>query len=1095
MNSLILHRHLADLRRRWTLRTWVRGGLAGLGLAAGAVLLLVLLAALGLVPGVARPTLRWLPLGALLLPLAGAAFVVIARAPSDRRLALRLDETDPELKQGAVTLLELPADHPYADSIRARVEGRLVPEADWSARFPGRLSGEGTRALSTLGLLAVALVVVGIQGGPGAVWTVWGSPPGSASLAGVSVPGDRSDPGAVEELGDLSDRLVVTVRPPSYTGLPERRADLDSGVDALAGSVLHLSLPLPAGGDAPELRRVRPEAGSSAEGIEWTPFERGEPGEWTAEFGLDAGDRGVVLRLGDEWILPVRVRTDDPPEVELLEPTRDLVLATGTGEVTLRARARDAFGIESFELGWMHTRGSGESFDFRDGRIRWDAVEEQDDGTLEGRLTLDLESMGMGPGDVLHLRALARDGNLVTGPGEGVSRTRQLRVIREGDEMAVDALIGLPVDVEQEPVLSQRMILLMTEELVAAAPSMEPAEVRTEALRIGREQNRLRTRIGEEVFSRATGAMEEVVLHLGVEFDPHGGRVGVDASADQVRHDHDVADDHDHAADSAAADSAAAAATRGSRYGVASIFDPSSRQAAAADTATEVGPPGGDHHDHDHGDSRGARLDFGAGENLEPLFMGRPGELPTGFGELEALGHDHDGNPILSVNRPLLEIYNAMWESERYLGLIDPDASTPHQIEALDGLQALRENTRVFPRGRVTVPPVDVTGVRGTGEVDDASPTARTPGQPRPSSSARLGELDRLLLQLSAAGAAEGSSEATTSGPTESSAVREPPERTAAARTAAPTAEEPAVNAGNLHEFAISLLEDPLVPADISAAVVRASRLWQRGEPDAAVELLQDTRREWAPSTRGRAGRFVEGPEPSLLLPLADPGVGGEAPAGTRPGSGADVEAPPFVFATLRYESGNWDSAPLVPQNLIHSLAQYTEIPVAPEGVVVDLSSDEIFRYPVLYLTGHLPVRFSDAEARNLERYVRMGGFVFMDDHNHDIDGAFHRTATAELARIFGDDALEPLPGDHELYRSFFQFEDGPPTTSHELSGWGDGLIHPELHAVMVDGRIGVLYSNKDYSSEWSYHAVNKRFLAVDNTRFGVNLLLYALTR
>ena len=26
-----------------------------------------------------------------------------------------------------------------------------------------------------------------------------------------------------------------------------------------------------------------------------------------------------------------------------------------------------------------------------------------------------------------------------------------------------------------------------------------------------------------------------------------------------------------------------------------------------------------------------------------------------------------------------------------------------------------------------------------------------------------------------------------------------------------------------------------------------------------------------------------------------------------------------FVFATLRYASGNWDSAPLVPSNLIHS--------------------------------------------------------------------------------------------------------------------------------------------------------------------------------
>jgi hypothetical protein len=202
-----------------------------------------------------------------------------------------------------------------------------------------------------------------------------------------------------------------------------------------------------------------------------------------------------------------------------------------------------------------------------------------------------------------------------------------------------------------------------------------------------------------------------------------------------------------------------------------------------------------------------------------------------------------------------------------------------------------------------------------------------------------------------------------------------------------------------------------------------------------------------------------------------------------------------FVFATARYESGNWDSAPLVPTNLVHSIAQYTDIAIAPEGVYVDLGSPLVFRYPFLFLTGHLPVRFTAAEADNLKAYVERGGFIFIDDHNHDIDGAFHRTVTAELARIFGPGSLVELPNDHELYRAFFEFEDGPPTTSHELNGWGDGLIHEHLYAIEVNGRIGVLYSNKDYASEWNYHADNKRFLGLDNTRFGVNVIVYALTR
>ena len=200
-----------------------------------------------------------------------------------------------------------------------------------------------------------------------------------------------------------------------------------------------------------------------------------------------------------------------------------------------------------------------------------------------------------------------------------------------------------------------------------------------------------------------------------------------------------------------------------------------------------------------------------------------------------------------------------------------------------------------------------------------------------------------------------------------------------------------------------------------------------------------------------------------------------------------------FVFATVQYDSGDWDSAPLVPSNVIDAVARYTSIPVAPQGAVVPLASDALLRHPFAWLTGHLPVRFSDAERRMLVRYVERGGLLVVDDHNHDIDGEFHKSATEELRRTLGP--LTELPNDHELYRAFFTFEDGPPTTSHELNGWGDNLVHRNLLAHVRNGRIGVLYSNKDYSSEWSYHPDTKRFLAVDNTRFAVNLVVYALTR
>ena len=183
----------------------------------------------------------------------------------------------------------------------------------------------------------------------------------------------------------------------------------------------------------------------------------------------------------------------------------------------------------------------------------------------------------------------------------------------------------------------------------------------------------------------------------------------------------------------------------------------------------------------------------------------------------------------------------------------------------------------------------------------------------------------------------------------------------------------------------------------------------------------------------------------------------------------------------------------MVPANVIDSIARYTSLPVAPQGVIVPLGSEAAFQYPLLFLTGHLPVRFTTREAEVLKKYLARGGMLFVDDHNHDVDGACHKTMREEITRVAGK--LAPLPNSHALFRAFFVFDHGPPTTSHEMNGWGDNLVHENLDAVMMGGRIAVLYSSKDYSSEWSYHPDNKRFQSVDNTKFAVNIVVYALTR
>lgn len=206
-----------------------------------------------------------------------------------------------------------------------------------------------------------------------------------------------------------------------------------------------------------------------------------------------------------------------------------------------------------------------------------------------------------------------------------------------------------------------------------------------------------------------------------------------------------------------------------------------------------------------------------------------------------------------------------------------------------------------------------------------------------------------------------------------------------------------------------------------------------------------------------------------------------------------EMLAAKFTFARIKYTSGDWDTDQRMPANVLNSLLEYTTVPLEAQEKVIELSSNELFNYPFCYLSGHKLVQFTQQEAKNFKTYVLNGGFVLVDDCNHDIDGLFAKSFEAQMNSLFGPQALKKIPNNHPIYSSFFEFEKGPPTTSFELNGWGDDLVHDYLKAIEVHGRIGLLYSNKDYGCEWDYDFRNKRFLAEDNTKFAVNVVMYAL--
>src|SRR3954471_25056237 len=96
-----------------------------------------------------------------------------------------------------------------------------------------------------------------------------------------------------------------------------------------------------------------------------------------------------------------------------------------------------------------------------------------------------------------------------------------------------------------------------------------------------------------------------------------------------------------------------------------------------------------------------------------------------------------------------------------------------------------------------------------------------------------------------------------------------------------------------------------------------------------------------------------------------------------------------FVFARLRYDSGDWDYNPKVAANVLNSVVEYTTIPVYREEVVITADSKDLLSFPFLFMTGHKLVRFSREQREQLAVFVTEGGLLFSDDCNHDFNGLF----------------------------------------------------------------------------------------------------------
>lgn len=195
-----------------------------------------------------------------------------------------------------------------------------------------------------------------------------------------------------------------------------------------------------------------------------------------------------------------------------------------------------------------------------------------------------------------------------------------------------------------------------------------------------------------------------------------------------------------------------------------------------------------------------------------------------------------------------------------------------------------------------------------------------------------------------------------------------------------------------------------------------------------------------------------------------------------------------FQIARLKYNGGgDWYNDPSAEVNLLNFIQQNTNIKVDAKYLFVELSSDEIFSYPFLFMTGHGNVVFSKDEAERLRLYLESGGFLYIDD-DYGLNDAVRR----EMKKVFPEKVFIELPFSHGLYNVFYKFENGPPKTHEHDKG------APQGFGIFIDDRLAVYFTYESNPSDgWADAIVHndpqeKREEAL---KFGTNIIIWALSQ
>jgi hypothetical protein len=237
--------------------------------------------------------------------------------------------------------------------------------------------------------------------------------------------------------------------------------------------------------------------------------------------------------------------------------------------------------------------------------------------------------------------------------------------------------------------------------------------------------------------------------------------------------------------------------------------------------------------------------------------------------------------------------------------------------------------------------------------------------------------------------------------------------------------------------------------------------------------------------------REPKGKEQSFVMPLEEDEIDSKTSRGV------------IEIAKLRH-GGGCNDAPGALVNLLRAASQgdaKLRVRTAPE--LINISSENLFRYHLVFMHGRHEFRLTPEEREKLHQYLERGGTLLADAicASKAFTAAFRREIAAALSGL----TLERIPSDDPLFTESYGGYDVRQVSLRDPEAVGENQpvaarirqTEPQLEGIKIDGRWAVIFSPFDISCALESHeAIGCRgYTQEDAARLGLNVLLYSLNQ